>query len=155
MPEPEDLARILELLARHHVLSLACRDAQGSWAAAVFYVNDGLDLYFMSSPASRHARSLAFDPCLAGEIHGPAEDWRSIVGLQLSGQAEELSAAASASARALYGRRFPFAAGNGADPALDKALQKAAWYRLRVNEAVIIDNSRGFGQRVHWKRAAA
>lgn len=153
MPEPADLARILELLTRYHVLSLACRDAQGTWAAAVFYANDGLDLYFMSSPGSRHARSLAFDPCLAGVIHGPAEDWQSIVGLQISGKAEELPAAEHASARALYGRRFPFAAEGSADPKLAQALQKAAWYRLRVAEAVIVDNTRGLGQRVRWTRS--
>lgn len=150
-------ARLLELLSQFHVLTLACRDAQGSWAAPVFFAHDGLDLFFMSSPASRHVRSLAFDPCQAGAIHGPADDWRSIVGLQLSGKVEPLAGAGAAMARAAYERRFPFVAGPGgqADAALAKALQKAGWYRLRIERAVLVDNTRGLGQRLQWDRPGA
>ena len=155
--DPDDaLARVLELLARFHVLTLACRDAEGSWAAAVFFASEGLDLYFVSSPDSRHARSLSFDARLAGEIHGPADDWRSIVGLQLSGEVQRLAQAEVPGARRCYGARFPFVdSGQGtADRELDRALAKAAWYRLRIDEAVLIDNTRGLGQRLRWAAPA-
>jgi hypothetical protein len=156
-PPAGDLARVLEMLARHHVLSLACRDGEGTWAAAVFFANDGLDLYFLSSPLSRHARSLAFDPVLAGVIHGPADDWRSIIGLQVQGQAEAIAAADVPSARSVYAKRFPFMDESDAatDPALAQALEKAAWYRLRISEAVLVDNTRGLGQRIRWSISSA
>ena len=149
--------RIQELLSQFHVLTLACRDEQGSWAAAVFFAHEGLDLYFMSSPASRHARSLGFDSRLAGAIHGAAQDWRSIVGLQVSGRVDVLGGADAATARAAYESRFPFVAGpdGQADAALAKALQKASWYRLRIDQAVVVDNARGLGQRMQWARPGA
>ncbi|APR05899.1 hypothetical protein [Thauera chlorobenzoica] len=37
----------LTYLQRHHVMTLATHGAGGPWAAAVFYVNDGADLYFL------------------------------------------------------------------------------------------------------------
>lgn len=152
----EPVARILDLLDRFHVLVLACRDAQGSWAAPVFFAHSGLDLFFMSSPASRHARSLVFDRRLAGAIHGPANDWHAIVGLQISGNTQRLEADDVLTAQARYAARFPFADASNAgfDPALAKALQKAVWYRLRIDEAVIVDNAQGLGNRVHWTRPA-
>lgn len=167
MPEPRDpanvepasreivLARMLDLLAREHVMTLACRDAQGTWVAAVFYASDRLDLYFVSSPTSRHARSLAFDARLAAEVHGPAADWHAIVGLQISGTVEEIHGAEAAAARCLYAGRFPFIDGAGStpDPALARALEKVAWYRLRIDDAVLIDNTRGLGRRASWSRA--
>lgn len=146
---------ILALLSTHHVITLASRDDAGSWAAAVFYANDGLDLYFMSSPRSRHVRSLAFDARLAGAIHGDARDWRAIVGLQVSGPVEPVAPDALARARAVYAARFPFIAGDDArDPALASALASAAWYRMRIDEAVVIDNTQGLGQRLRWVRDA-
>ena len=153
----DDLARILDLLGRDHVVTLACRDEQVTWAAAVFFAHEGLDLYFMSSPNSRHVRCLAFDPCLAGVIHGPAHDWRSIVGLQVSGSTEQVPPDEVGAAWKVYARRFPFvdASGQEADPTLAKVLQKASWYRLRISEAVILDNTRGFTHRVRWQRPAA
>lgn len=154
LPE-EVLGQARDLLAAHHVLTLASRDALGSWAAPVFFASDGLDLFFMSSPNARHVRSLAFDPHLAGAIHGPAHDWRSIVGLQISGPTQQLQGAEAAAALAIYARRFPFVA-DGTDGALAKAIEKAAWYRLRITEAVIVDNRRGLGRHLRWScRTAA
>lgn len=155
--EPDgELDRILDLLGRYHVVTLACRDDQGTWAAAVFFAHDGLNLYFMSSAQSRHVRCLEFDPYLAGVIQGPAHDWQSIVGLQVLGKTEQVPLEGVAAAWKIYAQRFPFAdePGGKADPALAKALKKASWFRLSICEAVILDNTRGFANRVHWKRPA-
>lgn len=150
----DPLPRILELLGMFHVVTLACRDARGSWAAPVFFAHDGLDLIFLSSPNSRHARALAFDSHLAGVVHGPADDWQSIVGLQLSGDVRPLTPDEVPAARAAFARRFPFidGAAQGHEPGLAAALQRAMWYRLRVSEAVVVDNTKGLGQRVVWSR---
>ena len=146
--------RVVELLSQHHVVTLACHDERGAWAAAVFYAHDGLDLLFLSSRSSRHIRSLAHDARLAGAIHGPAQDWRTILGLQVSGIVDELSGAELDAARQRYAQRFPFVGdGADADPALSAALRKSACWRLRIDEAVVVDNTRGLGSRQRWVRS--
>lgn len=145
-------ARIRDVLSANHVMTLACRDLQGCWASAVFYAADEFDLLFCSSAESRHVRALTVDDRPAAEIHAPASDWQSIVGLQLSGHVHALPGAQADAARAHYARRFPFIAG-GADPALARSLRSVAWFCYRIERAVLIDNARGFGQRAAWYRA--
>ena len=145
-------SRILELLERCFVITLACHDDQGCWAAPVFYAHRDFELFFTSSPASRHARALGFDAHVAGAVHGPADDWSAIVGLQVSGVARALSPAEADVARDVYGRRFPFVA---SDPRLAAALRSSGWYGLVLDEVALTDNARGFGQRARWRRDAA
>lgn len=144
-------ARIQGVLADQHVLTLACRDGQGCWASAVFFAAEGLELIFCSPPDSRHVRALAVDARLAGEIHAQAHDWRTIVGLQLAGLVQPIAPHEVGDARGRYLQRFPFAA-EDADPALARALRNVAWYRYRIDEAVLIDNRRGIGRRLRWRR---
>lgn len=143
--------QIEQVLAQNHVLVLACRDGQGSWAAPVFYAHQSLDLYFLSSGSSRHSQCIKFDSCFSGAIYGPADRWRSIVGLQLTGHVEQLNGAAAKEARTAYEQRFPFASeSNAGDPLLEKALSKANVYCFRVVKAVLIDNTVALGYRLLW-----
>jgi hypothetical protein len=134
--------KALAYLAAHNVMTLATRSV---WAAAVFYANDGFDLYFLSSPASRHARDLAADPRVAAAVHEDYRDWRAIQGVQLSGTAERLEGAARDAALARYRQKFSFL-GNAPAPVME-ALGKAACYRLAAAEVHFVDNSAGFGTR--------
>lgn len=141
--------KALAYLAAHNVMTLA---TQSVWAAAVFYASEGFDLYFVSSPNSRHARDLAQDPRVAAAIHEDYRDWRAIQGIQLSGTVERLEGAARDAALAVYKAKFPFLRRPGAT--LLAALGKAACYRLSPNEAYFVDNTAGFGRRtrVHLSR---
>ena len=141
--------RILQLLGSQHVLTLACRDAEGCWAAAVFYAAMGHELVFCSSERSRHVRALACDERPAGEIHAEASDWRTILGLQLAGRVRRLAGDEIECARRVYAARFPFA-GRDASPELARALERVAWFGYRIERAMLIDNARGFGQRAVW-----
>ena len=132
--------KALAYLAAHNVMTLATRSV---WAAAVFYASEGFDLYFLSSPDSRHARDLAADPRVAAAIHEDYRDWRAIQGLQLSGTAQRLEGAERDAALGLYAAKFPFLN----DPVLAAALGKAACYRLRPAQVCFVDNSAGFGTR--------
>ena len=147
----EVLSAVLALLAQEHVLTLACTDAQGPWAAPVFYALDGEELVFVSSPRTRHSQALAASPRCAGAVHAPATDWQDIAGVQLAGTVRELADEAATAARGVYERRFPFVAGG--DATLAAALQRSRWYRLRLEEAVLVDNRRGLGARQRWQRA--
>ena len=140
-------AAVAEYLAGHHVMTLATQGGDGPWAAALFYVPDGDDLIFLSSPSSRHCRDLALQPGCAATIQSEVDDWRDIQGVQIEGQVSELQGEERSRAQRLYGERFPFARPGSAPAAIALALARVRWYRLRISRLYFIDNRRGFGQR--------
>lgn len=135
------------LLSQHHVMTLATQGDEGPWAAALFYVRDGDDLIFLSSPSSRHCRDLALQPRCAATIQSDAGDWRSIQGIQVEGEVAGLEGEERARAQRLYAERFPFVRPGAAPAAIVAALARVRWYRLRISRLYFIDNARGFGQR--------
>jgi uncharacterized protein YhbP (UPF0306 family) len=140
--------RALDYLGRHRVMTLATHGADGPWAAAVFYANDGFNLYFVSSPASRHSRNLAAHAAAAATVHEDYHDWREIKGIQLEGTVEQVLAVEEKSVRKLYGGKFPLAADLSSAPAaIAAAFAKVRWYKLAAARAYFVDNSAGFGHR--------
>jgi len=134
-------------LAQHHVMTLATQGGDGPWAAAVFYVADGDDLFFLSSPTTRHMRDLALEPRCAATIHSETHDWLAIQGLQIEGRVSELQGDDRQHARRRYAERFPFVRPAGAPDAIVAALARVRWYRLRIARLHFIDNRRAFGRR--------
>ena len=143
LPQP-----VADYLSGHHVMTLATQGSDGPWAAAVFYVDDGLSLVFLSSPGSRHGRHLAQDPRCAATIQDNVADWSQIKGIQLEGRVGELHGDEQAHARRRYGERFPIVGLVASAPAaIVEALAKVRWYRLVPERLYFIDNGRGFGHR--------
>lgn len=140
----DDHRAAVDFLRAHHVLTLAVTDAEGPWAAALFYVSDGVRCYILSDPKTRHARAIAADPRVAATIQNQPEDWTSIRGIQLEGRARRLTGTARARALARYLARFSTAV---ADPRLVGAFKSAAAYEVVPSRLFLIDNRR-FGQRV-------
>jgi uncharacterized protein len=139
---------VLDYLARHNVLTLATAGPAGPWAAAVFYVNEGLRLYFLSSPRSRHAENLAADPRVAGAVHEDYRDWPEIRGVQLEGRAALVPDADVERVRGLYAAKFPVVADIArAPPAVAAAFAGVRWYELAPARLLFIDNAAGFGKR--------
>jgi len=138
----------LAYLAGHHVMTLATAGPRGPWAAAVFYANEGFDLYFLSSPSSRHATDLRANAAAAATVQEDYSDWRAIRGVQLEGRVEELAGDEAERARARYGEKFPVArAGADTPTPIAAALAKVRWYRFAASRAFWIDNAAGFGKR--------
>lgn len=135
----------LTYLDQHTVMSLATYGRQGLWAAAVFYANDGFDLYFLSAGHTRHGQNLSDNPRAAATIQENYTDWPAIQGIQLEGEVVLLSGGRRAAAVALYLARFSFLAHAG--QALQAQLAKINWYRLRPDRLYFVDNSLGFGHR--------
>ena len=69
---------VAAFVARHHVMTLATQGEDGPWAAAVFYAYDDGAFYFLSSPATRHARDLACDARCAATIQPDVADWAQV-----------------------------------------------------------------------------
>lgn len=141
-------ARVQGYLREHHVMTLASHGDDGVWAAAVFYANDGLETYFLSSPGSRHCRNLARNPRASAAIHEDYADWKKIKGIQMEGITSVLAGEEAEQARRLYGAKFPIVGNLEQAPALIvEALAKVRWYKLIPERLYFIDNSAGFGHR--------
>jgi uncharacterized protein YhbP (UPF0306 family) len=139
---------VAHYLDRHHVMTLATCGPDGPWAAAVFYVNAGQTLFFLSSPSSRHCRNLAQEPRCAATIQEDYSDWARIKGVQLEGRASEIRGDEELRARQRYGDKFPLVGRLASAPAaIVEALAKVHWYRLQVERLYFLDNSLGFGHR--------
>ena len=135
----------LDYLQAHQVMTLATDGPEGLWAAAVFYVNNGYDLFFLSAGHTRHARNIAAVAQVAATIQEDYKDWPAIKGIQLAGTVTALVGAARTEAIARYQQRYPFIA--RADEHMQRALDRVNWYCLRPDTLYFIDNSLGLGHR--------
>jgi len=82
--------QVLTYLQSHNTMTLATVGSDGPWAAGLFYVNDGFDLYWLSDPDTQHSRNIAHNPHVAVTIHEDYRDWRIIQGIQMEGAAEQV-----------------------------------------------------------------
>lgn len=140
--------RIESLLREHHVMSLATSGPDGPWSAAVFYASDGLTLYFLSAPASRHVRDIEAHGRAAASIHRDVDDWRQIRGVQLEGTAQRIEGVERAAALARYAGKFPLVAQLSSAPReIAAAMSRVQWYRLSPRRVRLVDNALGFGHR--------
>ena len=140
--------RALDYLQHHRVLNLATFGPEGIWAAAVFYVNDGFTLYFLSAPTSRHSRNIENTLRVAATIQDEYSDWREIKGIQLEGEAVRITGPEQAAAVLRYGLKFPIIANLASAPhEIVTAFERVAWYRILPTLLFFIDNSQGLGHR--------
>jgi uncharacterized protein len=140
--------KALAYLRNHNVMTLATNGAQGLWAAAVFYVNDGFTLYFLSAPTSRHTLNIESQSTVAATIQEDYKDWRAIKGIQLEGSAWRITGAEQAAAIVRYGAKFPIVGSLAQAPAeIIQAMTRIAWYKLIPRRLYFIDNALGLGHR--------
>lgn len=132
-------------LQQHQVMTLATNGSEGVWAAAVFYVNDAFDLFFLSAGHTRHAQNMATSPKVAGTIQGDYADWTAVQGIQLEGEIKQLHGETRQKAIKRYQAKYSFLA--QAPSFVQAAFEEVNWYRLRPNLLYFIDNSQGFGHR--------
>jgi len=138
------------ILDRVRTLTLAtCRDG-APWATDVWFAPDGFDLFFYSRPDSRHCRNLAAHAACAATVHVRADTWKDIRGLQMEGHAREAEGmAAKARSMAAWARKYPFAAelfAGGTE--LAGAMASVRAHVFRPTSIRLVDNARGFGQRI-------
>jgi uncharacterized protein len=140
--------QVLAYLRDHNVMTLATFGTQGLWAAAVFYVNDGFTLYFLSAPTSRHSLNIESHSMVAATIQEDYQDWRKIKGIQLEGSARRIEGAEQAAAVARYGAKFPIVGNLAQAPAeIFQAMTHIAWYKVTPTCLYFINNSLGLGHR--------
>jgi uncharacterized protein YhbP (UPF0306 family) len=146
--------RVLAYLAAHNTVALATAHDGVPWAATVFYANLGTDLYFLSEPKTRHCQNLLADARVAGAINEDYRDWQQIKGIQLEGQATEVTGKIElARALAAYLGKYPFVKQFLSPGQLLQGVQIAGksfdirLWRLRPERLYYLDNARGFSNR--------
>jgi uncharacterized protein YhbP (UPF0306 family) len=144
---------VLEFMDGFTTMTLACAREEQPWAAAVYYARSGFDLFFFSSPESRHAEIFAENPIAAATIHGDYTGWREIKGLQMEGTVAPVKGAVALTrALATYVKRYPFAKEFLSDPKgisgrIAKKMAKVALYVFRPEKILYVNNEAGFGTR--------
>jgi len=115
-------------------------------AASVYFVaDDHLSLYFLSAPASQHARDLAENPLAAVTIAPLAERWQEIRGLQMRGQVAEIpNGFQSLAGWARYLAKFPYVEN------FEIEVLKNRFYAFKPDWIRLVDNRVRFGYKQEW-----
>jgi nitroimidazol reductase NimA-like FMN-containing flavoprotein (pyridoxamine 5'-phosphate oxidase superfamily) len=85
-------ARILDLIGRHNIMTLATVRPDGfPQATVVYYVADGLNLSFATNPSSQKAGNIKLNDKVSATIIGQAGDAYKLLALSLSGTAKRIT----------------------------------------------------------------
>lgn len=145
----KQIASIAALLREQTTMSLATTGEDGMpCIAPLFYVaDDGLSLYWLSSPASLHSLNLGKNPRAAATVYAPVSNWREIRGVQISGLARAIAAPALREPLiAAYFTRFKLGR------VLRLAVRQSVLFGLAPDFLRYIDNARGFGSKFELTR---
>jgi len=153
MEEKELKGLVLQYLENHNTVSLATQKEGLPHAASVFYVNIGFDLYFLSSPSSRHAQNFIHNPNVSATINEDYANWLLIKGIQLEGRVESLGGILKNRGTAkAYVEKFPNVADFIFSPkklgqVVAQKVAKVEFYKLMPLKIYFINNELGFGHR--------
>jgi uncharacterized protein len=114
---------------------------------AYFSFSNGLELYFLSDPASLHSRNLSTNRSMAVAVYSSSQTWGGPDrGLQLFGTCSEARGAYAGRAERAYARRFAdYALWRSA--AADRGRAALRFYRFRTTRLKLLDEAE-FGDAV-------
>jgi len=98
---------IREYIESHNVCTIAVADGNNPSAHTVYYVSDGLRVYFESSPSSDKIRILKSNPKICLTVDEDYHDWHKIKGVQLFGRAKIVEGRNALSLEGLFRKKFP------------------------------------------------
>jgi uncharacterized protein YhbP (UPF0306 family) len=154
LPDPlRDEAR--RLLAQFRTASLATAGADGLPHAAnvQFVADENLNLYFVSSAESLHARHVAARPQVALTVYDHGDiDPGGIRGLQIHGLCRQVANDQRPTVWRLYVQRFSFVESS---PTLRAAAEAQPFFQVTPTWVRLIDNRRGFGFKIEQSLDAA
>ncbi len=144
MRKAEFIALVADLLKTQSTLALATSAAGGSpRIAPLFYLPDGLALYWFSSPSSVHSRNLRKNSAAAVAVYRPTAQWREIRGVQMRGAVSVIAGARERQAvEKAYAARFRLGTRFAAE------LARSRLYVFRPNWVRYLDNSRRAGYKI-------
>lgn len=137
----QDLSAVQAFLVTQSALSLATINLDGTpTIAPLFYVSDeDLNLYWLSSPHSRHSVNLTERPNVAATIYPVVWEWEQIRGLQIEGHAIAIENEDRQRALARYRDKFTLPS------SFDGQIAASTFYRLTPRWLRWLDNGVKFG----------
>ena len=125
--------RVRALLERENTLVLATTADDGAPVATplFYYPDEEGNLYWLSSPDSRHSRNLSVRARVAVAVFAPVTGWKEIRGVQMEGTAETV---ADAAILARYRQRFALG------PELDVVIAHSTMYVFRADWWRFVDS---------------
>ena len=152
--ENDPRSEVQAYLEAHNTVSLATVGPDGPWASTVFYVNLGLNLYFLSEPTTQHSRNMTANPTISATINEDYQDWREIKGIQMTATCAEVRGKVEAArALAAYVKKYPFVASFLQPGRLLEGMEiggrplNVHLYRIAPTRLFFINNARGFSHR--------
>ncbi|MBR1537911.1 MAG: pyridoxamine 5'-phosphate oxidase family protein [Bacteroidales bacterium] len=136
--------QILDFIAEHHVLTVACTTQDsGPWCANAFYVFDPQEEGFIitSEGKTRHAQMFLEDPRVAGTVVLETEEVGKIRGLQFSGTVHRCDGGLFDRCRLRYLKRFPYA-----------VFKSGEVWLISLDLLKYTDNRLGFSKKLLWER---
>ena len=133
--------RIVDFMARHHVLTLATATAEGTpYCAACFYAYDKRRnlIIFTSDETTLHAQQMAANSTVAVAINLETRIVGKVQGIQICGTARRGNEAD----KSIYIKRFPYA-----------ALAPLNIWVVEPTFMKLTDNTLGFGKKLIWNKA--
>lgn len=147
---PDDLRLELQaFLASQSTMALATageEDGRPQVAPLFFASDEALNLYWISSPDSRHSVNIADWNDASAAIYAHTWDWSGIKGVQVSGDAMAVRDDERRRALELYRAKFPFVNDRFMD-----LIEASVFYVLRPTWLRWLDNERRFGYKQEFR----
>jgi len=148
---PDDLRPALSaFLASQSTMALATagdQDGRPQVAPLFFASDEALNLYWVSSPDSRHSANIAGWNDVSAAIYAPTWDWVGIKGVQIAGDAQVVTDDEERRhALRVYSAKFPFVK----DQFMD-LIENSVFYVLRPTWLRWLDNERRFGYKQEYR----
>jgi uncharacterized protein YhbP (UPF0306 family) len=134
---------VVSYLSRHMYANLATISAgnpQQPHASSIAYVNEGLNMYFVTSLQTEKLKNISKNPRVALTVDEDEADWTKITGIQIEGEAEVLSQDKIADIAGPFLEKFPYARTlpPNSDSRFIRIVPKKIW---------VLDYRKGFGHR--------
>lgn len=137
-------SKILEILDRHRILTLATLRSDG-WpqATTVGYVSEGLTLFFMTGRQTQKFKNLARDNRVSLTVDSDTRDPVAITGLSMAARAIPLTD--EARIRDILFSKLPQKYPEYTDLMKDVNVPEIAVFEIRPEVISVLDYSKGFG----------
>jgi len=140
------MKEINRFIQKHNTLTLATEKNHDVFAAALFYVSvdNGKAVIFVSNPKSDHIQNLENNQRCAATIQENNLDWKKIKGIQIKGKIKI--------AKEKYWENYLNEFGYiSQSEELKNAMKKVKLYKLKIEWARFIDNTKRFGNKTEIK----
>jgi len=134
--------RMVRLLKRHHLLTVATSSQNTPWCASCFYSWNNIEQWFVITTGleTRHGKEFLSNHAIAGTIALETRRVGRIRGIQFTGIISEATGEILTKARRDYLLRFPYA----------MAGDLRLWV-IKPDYIKLTDNRLGFGKKIIWK----